>query len=590
MPRRRVRSPELRPFASLALAVLLATATPALAVCGNGALDSGEPCDTSAPNGSAACPGSCIPPGLIGQCTCAVPSTDARRYVVTAMSQLRLASGTIVGLGHLGATQPGGLIQIGRDSSIPGGTDTVGDQVRVLRGAHVGRLFANAPFVDSQATVTNGGPFPVHIPLVLMPPPSLPPIPGSGPGTPPTVSVPPGATQPLAPGRYAAVTVGTNAKLVLHGLTAGGSAGIYEMQSLLLMPGSHMLADNPVVVFLDDRLAFSGASASGSSFIGPAPSAHLIAGDVVISAVKSARFGNAAVVTAHVSAPTIKVGKNAVFTGRLRGFKVDVGKNAALFLQGACGDGILDPGEQCDTSAPGGDVACPGACIAGDPQALGGIAEGQPGECTCRCNADADCDDGNACNGHETCQNHVCVVGIPPDCNDHNPCTKDCDPAVGCVNTPVPNGTACSDGNPCTASDSCQNGVCAPGTPVADGTACSDGNKCTVVDVCHGGTCVAGPARDCSDDNSCSVDSCDPVAGCVHTLLPDGDACDDKNVCTTIDRCQNGTCIGTGPRNCDDGNPCTTDTCDPVAGCQHTRLPDGTVCATGKTCHAGVCS
>ena len=32
---------------------------------------------------------------------------------------------------------------------------------------------------------------------------------------------------------------------------------------------------------------------------------------------------------------------------------------------------------------------------------------------------------------------------------------------------------------------------------------------------------------------------------------------------------------------CADANPCTTDSCDTVAGCQHANVIDGTVCSDG---------
>jgi hypothetical protein len=260
--------------------------------------------------------------------------------------------------------------------------------------------------------------------------------------------------------------------------------------------------------------------------------------------------------------------------------------HATVTREGACGDGLLDPGEACDASAPGGDAACPGQCIPGDPQKTGQIALGSRGQCTCTCHADADCDDGNACNGTETCVDGACVLGVAPDCDDHNPCTRDCDPAVGCMHTALDDGTACSDGNPCTTGDTCQGGTCHAGTPVTDGTACSNGDPCTIADVCTAGTCVAGPARDCSDDNSCTADACDASAGCTHTFLAEGTPCT-GDACTVNATCRSHTCVGSA-RNCDDGNPCTTDSCDPNLGCQHTALPDGDPCGAG-TCRGGLC-
>ena len=93
-------------------------------------------------------------------------------------------------------------------------------------------------------------------------------------------------------------------------------------------------------------------------------------------------------------------------------------------------------------------------------------------------------------------------LGIPPDCGDGNACTRDCDPAVGCVSIPV-----------------------------QDGQACSDLDRCTVGDACQGGTCVSGTARDCDDTNACTADGCDALDGCVRTLLPDGTGCGGGRTC-----------------------------------------------------------
>jgi subtilisin family serine protease len=69
--------------------------------------------------------------------------------------------------------------------------------------------------------------------------------------------------------------------------------------------------------------------------------------------------------------------------------------------------------------------------------------------------------------------------------------------------------------------------------------------------------------------------------------------CDDGNACTT-DTCEGCACVHRA--TCDDGNPCTADTCDPQAGCQHAPVPDGTPCADGnlcngtETCRNGTCT
>ena len=44
--------------------------------------------------------------------------------------------------------------------------------------------------------------------------------------------------------------------------------------------------------------------------------------------------------------------------------------------------------------------------------------------------------------------------------------------------------------------------------------------------------------------------------------------CDDGNVCDGAEYCQAGVCYSRTPLVCDDGDPCTVNTCDPNLGCQ----------------------
>jgi hypothetical protein len=51
----------------------------------------------------------------------------------------------------------------------------------------------------------------------------------------------------------------------------------------------------------------------------------------------------------------------------------------------------------------------------------------------------------------------------------------------------------------------------------ADGD-CGDADVCNGAETCEdGGTCAAGAPLDCDDGKACTVDSCDPALGCVHT-------------------------------------------------------------------------
>jgi uncharacterized repeat protein (TIGR01451 family) len=231
------------------------------------------------------------------------------------------------------------------------------------------------------------------------------------------------------------------------------------------------------------------------------------------------------------------------------------------------------------------------------------------------------CPDTNVCNGAETCQAGVCATGTPLNCNDSNVCTADtCNPVTGCTNAPVLNGTACDDGDECNGDETCQAGVCSgappvncddgnPCTtdtcdavlgcqniPVSNGSPCLDGNLCNGAESCQAGTCTAGTALNCNDTNVCTNDSCDPASGCVNTPVVNGLPCLDGNVCNGSESCQAGACTPGTALNCNDSNICTTDTCDPISGCGNaavlngTTCSDGDVCNGGELCQAGVCT
>jgi len=91
---------------------------------------------------------------------------------------------------------------------------------------------------------------------------------------------------------------------------------------------------------------------------------------------------------------------------------------------------------------------------------------------------------------------------------------------------------------------------------VRTGDPCDDGNPCTSGDKCIDEVC-RGALVQCNDDDPCTDDSCDPVDGCVYT--PNTATCDDGNACTTSDKCEAGTCAGRPASNlaCNDGDPCT---------------------------------
>ena len=128
--------------------------------------------------------------------------------------------------------------------------------------------------------------------------------------------------------------------------------------------------------------------------------------------------------------------------------------------------------------------------------------------------------DGEPCNGDEGCDpaTGACLPGTPPTCDDGNSCTDDsCTLGVGCAHT-VNDLNACDDGTLCTA-NACSGGVCI----VTSTNACSNNDICDGLETCDPGTgaCTPGtPTPDilagCNDFITCTVDSCDPIDGCVH--------------------------------------------------------------------------
>ena len=87
-----------------------------------------------------------------------------------------------------------------------------------------------------------------------------------------------------------------------------------------------------------------------------------------------------------------------------------------------------------------------------------------------------------------------------------------------------------------------------------------DTDLCTLNEHCCGShTCQSTP-RNCDDGNICTDDICNPASGCVHS--PNSVACNDGDLCTTGDKCNAGTCAGI-PVSCSDGNYCDgAETCN----------------------------
>jgi len=167
--------------------------------------------------------------------------------------------------------------------------------------------------------------------------------------------------------------------------------------------------------------------------------------------------------------------------------------------------------------------------FSGDCDSVGVVSLGSGDVKTCtltnddedpECTTNLDCDDDNACNGTETCEENTCQPGTPLVCDDQNPCTDNgCNSEFGCI---YENNT----------------------------DPCDDGDACTIEDVCAQGMCLAGFPLVCDDQDICTDDSCNSFSGCIFT--PNGQCgpecevdedCDNGLACDGLETCVDDECI-----------------------------------------------
>ena len=228
-----------------------------------------------------------------------------------------------------------------------------------------------------------------------------------------------------------------------------------------------------------------------------------------------------------------------------------------------------------------------------------------------QCGSDAECDDGNACNGAEACVlgmcgsseniedgstcsiegmtgTFVCISGycvagfcgdgvvdatgdIPETCDDGNDVSGDgCDP--DCMYS-CEDSSECDDTEVCNGEEACDEmtHTCQPGMPLPDMT------DCGMDRVCNSGSCIpAGcqngvldPGEQCDDGNDVSGDGCEP--DCSYTCSDDTD-CTDGNACNGAEVCDLGThtCSEGAALDCTamlEPDACHTADCDPETGC-----------------------
>jgi hypothetical protein len=216
------------------------------------------------------------------------------------------------------------------------------------------------------------------------------------------------------------------------------------------------------------------------------------------------------------------------------------------------------------------------------------------------------CDDGDPCTGPGACRAGECQPGAPL-CGPCQVCTE-----TGCA--AGDDGVACSDGGACCGGDclppcqtplvraadcscACPQSACAPGSEPDPATCACCRTVCTpdecgeIQDGCGGTlTCTAG----CCERTTCQEAgaTCGTIEdGCGLTL--ECGTCEEPLTCGgdgVPNRC--GCVPGAVPgccrvdADCDDGDHCTIDVCDPVS---HTCVPDGSgsACGPDACCPAG---
>ncbi len=289
--------------------------------------------------------------------------------------------------------------------------------------------------------------------------------------------------------------------------------------------------------------------------------------------------------------------------------------NDTEFCNGAdsCSNGSCSQHAGNPCAGPDGDANCAESCNEANDS------------CTANDPAGAPCNDGQFCNGPDTCVAGACSshAGNPCDGPDgDSDCSETCDEVADACTGSDPEGTVCDDGLTCNGADTCHLGECSvhvgvscPGAdgdadcsescsdsgspgctnPDPNGSACDDGIFCNGADTCSNGTCSHHAGSPCAgpDNDANCTESCSEELKTCTAADPDNAPCNDGLFCNGADACSNGSCSVHPGNPCDgpDGDADCSETCSEQAKACSANDPNGSACDDAVFCNgADTCS
>jgi N-acetylneuraminic acid mutarotase len=279
--------------------------------------------------------------------------------------------------------------------------------------------------------------------------------------------------------------------------------------------------------------------------------------------------------------------------------------SSELWLDTACGNGLVEAGEQCD----GGDC-CTSACVF------------RPNTHVCRADLGA-CDVEERCSGSDaSCPSDgaepvgtACGAAPVGVCDAQDSCSGVVGSAATCTARYAPSSTVCrTDEGTCDREERCTGAstLCPPDAAEPVGTPCGGAPMgiCDAQDTCVGtlgasATCMAayapattvcravGGACDVEERCTGSGTMCPGDTGMPGCCVNDSDCPEvDGDLCT-MPSCDSSTrmCIERAV-SCDDGDACTVDACETSGTCSHTDLAcdDRDVCTMDRCTSDGRCA